>query len=305
MVAKVTTRQLQAVGILVKNGLASSGAIAVIGNFSWESGGPDLPTRFRTAHLDNGSNGLAQWRLGRLDNYKRFVAAKHPELDQTDLTPQGELWAYFGRLDYQLLFTIDELKRDYTELHSKLMKGGSVASLTADFCWQFERPNKRMAHLSDRVAYAKAISAAIVKSPIKHDLPTQLMADVHESEQQQQVAAGMAIVPTTALALGGAGTVAHNFTVPWYAWVFVAACVFVFIAGLIAFFKQRQVAANVKSAAANVIPNAAPAVPMGTAPALAEAAPATSKLDPAAAARAKIAADAAAGERAALAASMT
>lgn len=266
MVAKVTTRQLQAVGILVKEGLASSGAIAIIGNYSWESGGPNLPTTFRTRNLDHGSNGLAQWRLGRLTKYMQFVAWKQPQLDQDDYTPQGDLWPFFGRLDYQLQFTVEELRNDYPNLYAKLCKGGNIASLTADICWQYERPNRSMAHLDQRIAYSRAISAAVAKTPIKLDLHTTLSAQAVAHDQATAVAGGMVAVPTLALATGGAVAAAPEHF-HWYVWVFVVACALAIVAGVIGFLKSHAAAATIRAAGADVIPDAKPAVaPVAVAP---------------------------------------
>ncbi len=261
MVAKVTTRQLQASGILIRNGLSSSGAAGLIGNFSWECGSPQLPTAFRVAHLDHGSQGLPQWRLSRLTNYMEFVAQKHSDLNQADYSPTSQLWPYFGRLDYQLLFVVHELRGDYPKLYEKLCQGGDVASLTADVCWQYERPNKAMAHLAERVAYAKAISAALVKSSLPTDLPTHLASMTHQSEQQTKAAAGVVMLPVLATG-GGVLAVAHrHLDLPWYGWLFFATCLVALVAAIAAYFITRQQEVNIK-AATTVVPDAKPAEPV-------------------------------------------
>lgn len=257
MVAAATSRQLTGVALLMKGGLSSSGAIALIANFSWEGGSPNLPSAFRTGRLDHGSQGLPQWRLDRLTAYEKFVAGKHPELDQTDFSSTGDLWPYFGRFDYQIEYVIVELQRDYPVLYRKLATGGDVAALTADVCWQYERPNKALAHLADRVAYAKVISAAMVtKTALATDVSTHLSAEAHAQDQQTAAAGGVVAAPVLGMAALAATQAPH---LPWWMWVLIVIAAIVFVSGIAALIKSHFASTNITAAA----PAVTPAVPRG------------------------------------------
>ena len=256
MVSKATPRQLQAVGLLMKGGLSSSGAIACVANFSWEGGSANLNSGFRTGKLDHGSQGLPQWRLGRLDGYMLFVAQKHPDLER-DYTPQGDLWPWFGNLSNQCEYVILELQRDYKALHDKLAKGGDIASLVAAVCWQYERPNRALAHLADRVAYGKAIAAGLIGTKLPTDISTHITAQAHEQDTNQAVSGGLAAVPL----VGGSAVAAYHWSgsLQWFEWIALAIGVVIFVLGVIGFIQAHIAATNLKTSAASITP----AVPRG------------------------------------------
>jgi len=137
---------------------SKSGIAALVGNFTQESG-INLPTAFRTSGLDHGSQGLAQWRDSRthkrLTNYQNFVKAIHPGISE------GELWGFYGRLEYQVKFTVHEMKTDFPGIHNKLQLDTGVIELTDLICWQYERPSKQYADLANRRKHAKAVYEAM------------------------------------------------------------------------------------------------------------------------------------------------
>jgi hypothetical protein len=97
---------------------------------------------------DHGSDGIMQWRLSRLTNMQNFGVKN------------------FGRwdtLEAQAAFLMHEMKTDYAKLYSDLVVGkDSIDDLTADICWQFERPAKASANMPGRIVYAKNSYALLV-----------------------------------------------------------------------------------------------------------------------------------------------
>lgn len=122
--------------------LVSSSSIT--GNYSQEN----LVLPVTTGKKDHGSDGAGQWRLDRLEG------------------PHGlKGWAEFHgldwkRLDTQAWFTIWELENDsrYAGLLKDLREGRKkIETLTANFCWLYERPAKSAAHLEKRISHAKSV----------------------------------------------------------------------------------------------------------------------------------------------------
>ena len=134
-----TPRQLIARGIFLKEGYSPNGAAAIVGNLAWESK-VNLDSTLYRVHADHGSGGIAEWRLERKDALIKF----------------GGLNA--GLLETQCAFVIKELTEDYPILDEQLRNPArTVINLTANFCEFYERPNKALAHLDDRISLAQAL----------------------------------------------------------------------------------------------------------------------------------------------------
>lgn len=247
------TRQLNCAALFHAKGYMPSGAAGLVGNFCVESG-PALSVAFRRHDLDHGSQGLAQWRGSRLDAYMKFVAVKHPD------AASDELWAQYGRLDYQVDFVDHELATDYPALHAKLKAGGLVASLATDICWQYERPNKALAHIADRIAHARAIYAAAVKVPAT-PVNVANALDIVAAEHDKSTA-GAAIAATASAGLAGAVVLNHVATsLSWWEWAGLGVPSFV-ILGAISSMVSSAAKATAVRAAKVAVDIHAPAQPM-------------------------------------------
>lgn len=264
---KVTPRQIKCRSMLEVLGYSRSGASALTGNFCREVG-PNLPTAFRTAGLDHGSNGLAQWRLGRLDAYKAYVQSQKPELVQaaaaTGQKVDDAFWPWYGRLDFQTQFVAIELAKDYPALDHKLRMGGDVAALTADVCWQYERPSKLLSGIAERIDYAKAVAADTSEgvNPVTDIRANPTVVDqLHNTilAHDQKATGGFA---TAGIAGFGAlglllSHVLHD--VPLWEWVAVGVVLVVALLCLLGAVAERRNAANVASAVPGVTPVPPPA----------------------------------------------
>ena len=256
---KVVPRQVKCRNMFEAEGYSRSGAGALVGNFVQEVG-QDLPTAFRaTTALDHGSQGLAQWRLARLTAYKAFVESQKPELIGKGHVDQSMvdkiLWPYYGRLDYQVAFVIHELGTDYPELDKKLRAGGDVAALTADVCWQYERPNKELSGIANRIAYAKAIAADTSTDAKSTTAATPTVVDhLHATADAHTKAQDGGYVAAAGAALGGAALFSSNFlaSIPTWELVTLAILLFVVVAGVITARTESKNAANVKAAIPSV-----------------------------------------------------
>ena len=140
-------------------GWSARGAAAACGNATQEN----LCRPTTLGAKDHGSDGIMQWRLSRLTNMQNFGVKN------------------FGRwdtLEAQAAFLMHEMKTDYVKLYSDLVIGkDSIDDLTADICWQFERPAKASANMPGRIVYAKNSYALLIGSkpitsvPIAHSAP--------------------------------------------------------------------------------------------------------------------------------------
>lgn len=254
MAKTATVRQIQVASLFMSYGWMPSGASAMTGNLTQESG-VNLPSAFRTGKLDHGSQGLPQWRLDRLNDYEAFVKGKHPELVDND----DAMWAQYGRVDYQCEYIVIEVQRDYPRLDAALRKGGSVTALVAEICWEYERPSKAYANLANRQAQALLVFNSLpagARTAHKTNIVAALdqTADAHENQQN----AGAA----TATAAGAiaVGTGVHHFwnAIMWWEWVILAICVFCAITGVIAYIQHGSAAKLVRNAKPNVDPSAKP-----------------------------------------------
>ena len=239
---KVLSRQLQCAALLVAEGMSASGGAACTGNFCRESG-PTLPTAFRKAHLDHGSNGLAQWRGSRLDDYMDFVQAKHPEIVSAD-DNEAALWAQYGRLDYQCAFVAQEMRNAYPALWRKLLAGGDVASLTADVCWQYERPNRALSGIDLRISYAKAIAAAM---PARKDDVVTSLATVAIAHDTHAANGGVIAGSSVALMSGIAMTHLVHF-LHWFEIVAICCLIVGIVIGIGTLVFHAQQASAVRQA---------------------------------------------------------
>lgn len=139
----MTARQQWAYAFFKKEGYSAQGAAAIIGNLSGESG-VNLDSKVeRGPRADHGSGGIAEWRLDRKTNLKRFAERLGKDVNG---------------LEIQCMFVIHELQNDYPALDEQLREGKrTIENLTANFCYIFERPNKQLARLDNRIAQAKKI----------------------------------------------------------------------------------------------------------------------------------------------------
>ena len=182
---------------------SDSGIGGIVGNFSAESG-INLPSAFRTTGLDHGSQGLAQWRDSRthkrLTNYQNFVKRLHPGASNADL------WAYYGRMEYQVKFTVHEMEHDFPGIHKRLKGNEDVIEFVDLICWQYERPNKQLAHLDIRRRHGKAVYDALKLQ----DRPAPVAPSATKVAQDAERRAGTAIV-----AGAGAGIASWIGDVSW------------------------------------------------------------------------------------------
>lgn len=191
-----TARQMLCANMFLEySPYSKNGVAAIIGNYTAESG-INLPTAFRTSGLDHGSQGLAQWRDSRthkrLSNYQNFVKKLQPQAHG------DELWAYYGRMEYQVRFTVHEMETDFPGLHKRLKGTEDVITLTDMICWQYERPNKQLAHLDVRRKHAKLVFQALQvqeKEPAPAPLPpiAEKVAQDAERRTGTAIAAGAGI----------------------------------------------------------------------------------------------------------------
>lgn len=142
-----TPRQLIARDIFLKEGYSPNGAAAIVGNLVGESG-KNLNSTLYRVHADHGSGGIAEWRLERKDALVAFGG------------PNAAL------LETQCAFVIKELKESYPILDEQLRNTNrSVANLTANFCWYYERPNRQLANLDGRIAAAEDLANSKPSTP--------------------------------------------------------------------------------------------------------------------------------------------
>jgi len=129
-----------------------AGACAVVGNYTQEN----LCKAVATGPLDHGSQGIAQWRLDRLTELKSWCARYSGSWEN---------------LKAQSAFTLFETARDYPSLDAELrmsMEGVKPADMrkaldhkVSRFCFEFERPSKALAGLSNRQQHAASAYAVM------------------------------------------------------------------------------------------------------------------------------------------------
>ena len=241
----IPDRQIKCRDNFLGMGYSLGGASALTGNFVRESG-VNLPTAFRTGKLDHGSQGLAQWRLARLTNYKAFVASLH-----RDLEGDKELWPWYGRMDYQCEFVDEELKTDYPLLHAKLCAvGGDAATLAADVCWQYERPSKELSGIADRIAAAKALAVPARPTPTSDVMDATVTDHLHTEADGHDKQADGGIVAAGAAGLGAAALFISNYinSIPRWQVVVIIILLAVMAMCVVAAMASRKKATNVKSA---------------------------------------------------------
>jgi hypothetical protein len=257
----VTKQQITCAALFEAQGYPPESAAAWVGNFSQESGA-SLSTAFRTGVLDHGSQGLAQWRLERLTAYERFVRSKY-----IDTPSEAALWDAYGRMDYQVQFATQECAQHYPKLEAQLRRGGDIAVLTADICWQYEVPNKAKANLANRVMQARATLAGM--HPIAPTSITKLNQKITAQSNKHVVSS----ISAATVGLGVSGFLSravmdhHGF--PWWGWGLLCAGATAMITLIIAAVTsakagetaqvQLTVAHPVSAAAAAVIPAASTA----------------------------------------------
>ena len=136
-------RQKELAGYLVDGGWPLVSAAASVGNATQEN----LCLPVTKGAKDHGSDGLYQWRLGRLDDLKSWAANKG--LDWSLMKTQAAFHQY-------------EVARDYKALDAELKAGVKpIETLTANICFVYERPAAQYANLDARIRYARDTCAAM------------------------------------------------------------------------------------------------------------------------------------------------
>lgn len=126
-------------------------AAAATGN----AGQEDLFKPVTTGPKDHGSDGLWQWREGRLDGpngLKQWCADK------------GFDWTL---MESQVVFMKWEMEKFYPALCTQMLNPGTrtLENLTANFMNEYERPNPALAALDTRIKYAQETYAMLVVVP--------------------------------------------------------------------------------------------------------------------------------------------
>lgn len=146
----------------VSAGFTENGAAAPVGNGCQESGEFLVATMFR-AHPDwSGgvaeplkSGGFEEWLGDRKTALIAFIGRAEARLG----VPKGSL---LNDLGTQCDFVVYELQTTerYAALYQQLTTGTrSIANLTANFCWVYERPKAATANVENRIAHAEAVAA--------------------------------------------------------------------------------------------------------------------------------------------------
>ena len=147
----LSDRQKELAGYLVAGGWPLVSACASVGNATQEN----LCNPLTKGAKDHGSDGLYQWRLGRLDDLMNWSREKG--LDWQTMKTQAAYHQY-------------EMARDYKALNAELIAGAKpIETLTANICNAYERPSPIYANLDGRIKYAKDTYALMqgVKIPSK------------------------------------------------------------------------------------------------------------------------------------------
>jgi Phage tail lysozyme len=117
-------------------GLPAISAAAAVGNATQENQCRSVTP----GPLDHGSDGLFQWRLDRLTNMQNFG---------------NKNFGGWQSIEAQAAFFSFECKGWYKPLWNDLAAGlKALATLTANICDQYEKPNPALANLDARIKYA-------------------------------------------------------------------------------------------------------------------------------------------------------
>ena len=170
MIVHVTAPMLAAYNHFLAVGFTENGAAAPVGNGCQESGEFLVTTMFR-AHPDwSGgvaeplkSGGFEEWLGDRKTACIAFIGRAEAKLG----VAKGSL---LNDLGTQCDFVIYELQTNerYATLYQQLTTGTrSIANLTANFCWVYERPKAATANVENRIAHAEAVvaRARLLKTP--------------------------------------------------------------------------------------------------------------------------------------------
>src|ERR1700730_9881344 len=171
MIVHVTAPMLAAYNHFLAVGFTENGAAAPGGNGGEESGEFLVTTMFR-AHPDwSGgvaeplkSGGFEEWLGDRKTACIAFIGRAEAKLG----VAKGSL---LNDLGTQCDFVIYELQTNerYATLYQQLTTGTrSIANLTANFCWVYERPKAATANVENRIAHAEAVvaRARLLKTPL-------------------------------------------------------------------------------------------------------------------------------------------
>jgi hypothetical protein len=142
-------RQTQLANFLVSGwpaleipGLPEVSAAAAVGNATQENACRSVTTGVK----DHGSDGLFQWRLDRLTKMQEFG---------------NQHFGGWQSIEAQAAFFSYECKGWYKPLWSDLVTGTkSLATLTANICDQYERPDPAAANIDGRIKYASDFMVA-------------------------------------------------------------------------------------------------------------------------------------------------
>jgi hypothetical protein len=115
-------------------------AAGILGNIGWECG------LFKQLQEQNpvmggaGGLGWCQWTASRRTDFQKWLAAKGANYQDDD--------ANYG-------FLLSELRGTQSPSVSALRDARDLETATDEFMRVFERPNKKYAHLDDRIGLAK------------------------------------------------------------------------------------------------------------------------------------------------------
>lgn len=137
-------------------------AAAIVGNLDIESGGfRDDVIAGTNKNKDNGSEGVAQWRLDRLTKLK-------------------SRYKNYKSLDNQLDFIDWELKNTHTDALKSMKKANSVEEATHAFTFKYEKPssNPKLNHFDKRLKSAASIAGVELDPNFSYNSDSEVLTKV-------------------------------------------------------------------------------------------------------------------------------
>lgn len=164
---------------LIAKGLDSVTVASIMGNVSWESGGFDPAV---ISSDGNNSIGLCQWTRERKNRLENFASTMNkPATDP--------------RVQFDYLWI--ELSQDYAAVITDMRaKGDSIEKQTETFCFEFEGPQRELAHLPERIESATQIFQTQGKGVTTKGSYTAKQVG-HQMYGTQAPAGGVAVVSMT------------------------------------------------------------------------------------------------------------
>jgi hypothetical protein len=125
---------------LISKGLSPIQSAGVVGNLIVES---NLDTSIKGTADNKGSQSIAQWHSERKQGLYDFA------------NNQGRKW---DNLDTQLDYVLHELNTTHKSAGDALRNAKTVKDATSIITWQYEKPNKQLAHFNERLTNAYRLS---------------------------------------------------------------------------------------------------------------------------------------------------